>query len=145
MGFFFAWAVGEGIIVWRWVKAKAPPTPGALLLPSGLYLMLAILAEYQPARGTATAFAWALDIAVLMQVVGKAPAQSTGWPPPQIPGTQIWPGGAPAAAAAAPGASAITSQAQLGNFVQTALNPFAGQFPTPTGKPSVNQQIVGGG
>ena len=100
MGLFFAWATGEGIIAWRWVKAKAPPTPGALLLPTALYLSLAVLAEYRPARGVATAFAWAVNLAILLQVVGKVPAQQTGWPPPGIPATQIWPGGANAAPAA---------------------------------------------
>ena len=44
MGLFLAWAVGEGIITARWVKAKAPPAPGALLLPTALYLSLAVLA-----------------------------------------------------------------------------------------------------
>jgi hypothetical protein len=111
MGLFFAWAVGEGIIVWRWVKAKAPPTPGVLLLPSGLYLTLAILAEYRPARGAATAFAWAVNLAILMQVIGKVPAQATGWPPPKMQPTQIWPGGTPAPAAAAAGAAAPPSAA----------------------------------
>ncbi len=90
--FFFAWAVGEGIIVWRWVKNGAPPTPGALLLPSALFLGLAVLAEYQPARGAATAFAWAVDAAVLVQLVGKNPKQQTGWPPPKIPSGQLLPG-----------------------------------------------------
>jgi len=104
MGLFFAWAVGEGIISYRWLKAKAPPTPGALLLPTALYLSLAILAEYRPARGVATAFAWAVNLAILLQVVGKDPKQQTGWPPPKIPATQIWPGGASAAPAAAAGA-----------------------------------------
>lgn len=100
MGLFLAWSVGEGIITWRWVKAKAPPAPGALLLPTALYLSLAILAEYRPARGVATAFAWAVNLAILLQVVGKAPAQQTGWPPPAIPATQIWPGGKSAEPAA---------------------------------------------
>lgn len=100
MGLFFAWATGEGIITYRWVKAKAPPTPGALLLPTALYLSLAVLAEYRPARGVATAFAWAVNLAILLQVVGKVPAQQTGWPPPATPATQIWPGGAGAQPAA---------------------------------------------
>lgn len=84
MGLFFAWAIGEGIIVWRWARAKAPPPPGELLLASGLFLGLAIMAEYRPARGVATAFAYAVDLAVLLQVVGKAPHEVTGWPPPLI-------------------------------------------------------------
>lgn len=92
--FLFAWAIGEGIIVWRWVKNGAPPTPGALLLPSGLFLGLAILAEYEPARATATVFAYAVDLAVLLQVVGKAPKQKTGWPPAQdIPAGSVLPTG----------------------------------------------------
>jgi hypothetical protein len=109
MGLFFAWAVGEGIITWRWVKAKAPPAPGALLLPTALYLSLAILAEYRPARGVATAFAWAVNLAILMQVVGKDPAVATGWPPPKLLPTVIWPGGI--ATTAATGAPAKQSQA----------------------------------
>jgi hypothetical protein len=82
--FFFAWAIGEGFIIWRWVRAGAPPTPGALLLPSGLFLGLAILAEYQPIHGVVTMFAFALDVAVALQIVGKSPGQVTGWPPPMI-------------------------------------------------------------
>lgn len=92
--FFFAWMLGEGIIVYRWVKKGAPPTPGALLLPSGMFLALAVLAEYQPARTVATAFAFAVDLAVLLQVVGKQPDVSTGWPPPQnIPQSSVLPNG----------------------------------------------------
>jgi hypothetical protein len=100
MGLFFAWAVGEGIITWRWVKAKAPPAPGALLLPTALYLSLAVLAEYRPARGVATAFAWAVNLAILMQLVGKEPKPATGWPPPKLLPTVIWPGGIATSAAA---------------------------------------------
>lgn len=83
-GLFFAWAVGEGIIGYRWAKLKAPPTPGVLMVASGLFLGCAILAEYGPAKNLATAFAWAVDLGVLMQVVGKAPTATTGWPPPAI-------------------------------------------------------------
>jgi hypothetical protein len=103
---FFAWAVGEGIICWRWVKAKAPPTPGALLLPTALYLSLAVLAEYRPARPVAVAFAWSVNLAILLQIVGKVPAQATGWPPPQIPFTQIWPGTAAATSSSSSSSSA---------------------------------------
>lgn len=92
--FFFAWMLGEGIIIYRWVKKGAPPTPGALLLPSGLFLGLAVLAEYEPARTVATAFAFSVDLAVLLQVVGKPPGQVTGWPPEQnIPQNAVLPNG----------------------------------------------------
>lgn len=83
-GLFFAWAIGEGIIGWRWAKLKAPPTPGVLMVASGIFLGCAILAEYPPARRVATAFAFAVDLGVLMNVVGKAPSGTTGWPPPLI-------------------------------------------------------------
>jgi hypothetical protein len=115
MGIFFAWAVGEGIIAWRWIKNGAPPTPGALLLPTALYLSVAILAEYPPARTTATAFAWAVDLAILLQIVGKAPAQATGWPPPKMLDTQIWPGGASAAASPATAPQSAASKAASGS------------------------------
>ena len=109
--FLFAWAIGEGIIIYRWIKNGAPPAPGALLLPSALFLSLAILAEYEPARTTATAFAYAVDLAVLVQVVGKEPKQATGWPPPKIPATQIWPGGSSAPAASSTSAASSASTA----------------------------------
>lgn len=110
-GFMFAWLVGEGIIIYRWVKAGAPPTPGALLVPSALYLGLAMLAEYQPARFAATAFAWGVDVAVLMQVVGKDPKPATGWPPPSINDPAvILPGGSTTAA----GTASVNTTAQIG-------------------------------
>lgn len=82
--FFFAWAFGEGIVVYRWVKKSAPPTPGVLVKPSLLYVALAVLAEYRPARGVATAFAWAVNLAVLMNVLENKPGTTTGWPPATI-------------------------------------------------------------
>lgn len=123
--FVFAWLLGEGIVIWRWVKNGAPPTPGALLLPSGLFLGLAILAEYQPARTTATVFAYAVDLAILLQVVGNEPKQATGWPPSQdIPANAILPTGtagtgAAAAVAGTGGATPIKNPVSGGN-----LNPF---------------------
>lgn len=117
MGLFFAWAVGEGIIAYRWIKAKAPPTPGALLLPTALYLSLAVLAEYRPARGVATAFAWSVNLAILLQVVGKDPKQVTGWPPPKMQPTQIWPGGANAPATSAKTPQSAAAKAASGSNI----------------------------
>lgn len=123
MGLFFAWAIGEGILTYRWIQAKAPPPPGALLLVSGLFLSLAILAEYRPARPVAVTFAYAVDLAVLLRVVGKDPTVFpevktgklvTGWPPPAIPATQIWPGGKSAAPAAASQPPSNVSKAASG-------------------------------
>ena len=95
MPILLAWIVGEGIIVYRWSRAKAPPPPGALVAASLLYLGAALVAEYQPARGVAIAWAWAVDVAVLMNVLpGGADAKNgvtTNWPPPYIPCGQILP------------------------------------------------------
>lgn len=101
-GLFFAWAAGEGIIFWRWGKAGAPPTPGVLAMSSALFLGLAVIGEYKPARPVVTAFAFAVDLAILVKVLGKAPSQVTGWPPAMIdnPGVILPPGNAKAAAAA---------------------------------------------
>lgn len=84
MGLVLAWVVGEGIIFYRWTALKAPPPPGVIALSSSLYLGLAAIGEYKPARPVVTAFAWAVDLAILLQVLGKAPAGTTGWPPPLI-------------------------------------------------------------
>lgn len=106
-GMFFAWALGEGIIVWRWGKAGAPPTPGVLAMSSALFLGLAVVGDaYKPARPVVTAFAFAVDLAILLKVLGKAPSQVTGWPPAMItdPGAILPPGGAKSASAAPPAA-----------------------------------------
>jgi hypothetical protein len=118
--FLFAWLTGEGIIVYRWVKNGAPPTPGALLLPSGIYLALAILAEYQPARFAAIAAAWGLDIAVLLQVVGKDPKQVTGWPPGPIPAGALLPNGA---------TGTQTAAGTVGAAIATGVNEITAQQP----------------
>lgn len=102
-GMFFAWALGEGIIFYRWGKLGAPPTPGVLAMSTALFLGLAVIGEYRPARPAVTAFAFAVDLAILLKVVGKAPAGTTGWPPALIDDpTAILPPGA-SDKAAAPG------------------------------------------
>jgi hypothetical protein len=81
-GLILAWAIGEGIIVWRAAAQEhRPPVPGQMLAATALFALLAVAAEYDPARAAATAFAYGIDIAVLMQVLpgtkstaGKAPA-----------------------------------------------------------------------
>lgn len=105
-GFFLAWVAGEAVIFYRWGKLKAPPTPGVLALSSGLYVGLAVIGDvYRPARPVVTAFAWAVNIAILMQVLGKAPTGTTGWPPALIddPSVILPPGASDKAAA--PGTS----------------------------------------
>jgi len=76
-GIVAAWAVGESIIAYRAFKrTHAPPMPGMLLASSALFVMLALLAESDQARGLATALAWGFDIAAFMnlapQITGGA-------------------------------------------------------------------------
>ena len=95
--FVAAWLVGEGIITWRAVKSsKAPPSPGQLLVSSGLFVMLALLAESQKARTLAVTLAWGFDIAAFMNLY-KVSANTGGtWPPALAPDTVIIPVGKPA-------------------------------------------------
>lgn len=99
-GFIAAWLVGEGIIVYRSVKRlKAPPGPGQLLLSSGVFVMLALLAEAPSARKLAITLAWGFDIAALMNLWGtggpKKQQSTKGWPPGQAPATVIFPTSTP--------------------------------------------------
>jgi hypothetical protein len=78
-GLILAWVIGEGIIVWRSaVKDHQPPVPGQMLAATGLFALLAVAAEYQPARTAATLFAFGVDIAVLMQVLPGGTDAITG-------------------------------------------------------------------
>lgn len=116
--FLYAWVIGEGIIITRWIRAKAPPPPGALLAPAGLFLGLAIIAQEPRARPVVTAFAFAVDLAILLQVVGHNPAPETGWPPPSITdATVLLPGGS----------------ASTGNTAQPAASTAAATPPPATG------------
>lgn len=68
-GIVLAWAVGEGIIIYRSVRKRhAPPMPGQLLASSGLFVLLGLLAEAQSARGLAAAMAWGFDLAAFMNL-----------------------------------------------------------------------------
>ena len=69
-GLALAWAVGEGIVIYRQVRLNhAPPIPGALLATSGLFVLLALLAQAERARFLATALAWGFDIAAFMNLI----------------------------------------------------------------------------
>jgi hypothetical protein len=67
--FTMAWLIGEGIICWRSVRVThAPPMPGALIASSGLFALLALLAESDTARPLATALAFGFDLAAFMNL-----------------------------------------------------------------------------
>jgi hypothetical protein len=74
-GITLAWLIGEGIIVWRSVtRNHRPPMPGELLSSAGFFALLALLAEYQPARTFATIMAFGIDIAAYLEAPFITPA-----------------------------------------------------------------------
>ena len=83
-GITLAWLIGETIIIWRSVtRNHRPPMPGELLGSSGFFALAAIIAEYPPARGAATALAFGIDIAAWLQaplVTVQEPAQARTTP-----------------------------------------------------------------
>lgn len=93
-GITLAWLIGETIIVWRSVaKNHRPPMPGELLGSSGFFALCALLAEYPPARTTATLLAFGIDIAAYLQApvitsgktaVNTPPAAKNAPPNPNI-------------------------------------------------------------
>lgn len=89
-----AWAVGEGIIVYRTVaREHRPPVPGELLATSGLFVVLALLAQWQPKL--AVTLGIGLDIAAFLNlaqsnVIGRAISGPSG---PTATGTQGTTGG----------------------------------------------------
>jgi hypothetical protein len=86
--FIAAWLTGEGIIIYRSVKEqKAPPGPGQLLLSSGVFVMLALLAEAKSAKPLATTLAWGFVTAAWLNIgnIGNKKTKSTGkWPPAPV-------------------------------------------------------------
>jgi hypothetical protein len=132
-GLVLAWLFGEGMIFYRWSKHKAPPPPGALLDASLLFVGLAVVGEYPPARTAATIFAWGVDIAVLLQVIGKEPNVKTNWPPLCIPDTQLMPskaGGVPCGQAQTTAAATTTTGAATKTIRPTnPANPGSGPRP----------------
>ena len=83
--FVAAWLIGEGIISWRAIRqTKAPPVPGALLASSGLFALLALLAESDQARPLAVTLAYGFDLVAFMNLYppvtggGQAPGTSAG-------------------------------------------------------------------
>lgn len=88
-GITLAWLIGEGIIIWRSVtRQHRPPMPGQLLGSAVFFALLALLAEYPPARTTATLMAFGLDIAAWLEapVITPAAAKSTAAPAPRAGG-----------------------------------------------------------
>jgi hypothetical protein len=78
-GLVAAWAVGEGIIIYRAFKrTHAPPMPGALLASSALFVMLALLAESDTARPLAVTLAWGFDLAAWLNLAPQITGGASG-------------------------------------------------------------------
>jgi len=66
-GLTLAWAVAIGVITYRSVKeCHRPPMPGTLLSSSGLFVLLALLAE--PAPELATTLGWGFVTAAFLNL-----------------------------------------------------------------------------
>jgi hypothetical protein len=65
-GLVVCWGIAEGIVIYRSAKDRIPPRPGQLLVTSGAFVLLAILAEFAPEL--ALAIGAGIDIAALFQV-----------------------------------------------------------------------------
>ena len=75
-----AWIAGIGLVTWRGVRRyHRPVSPGQYAAASGVYAVLALVAEWQPAATTAALLAWGFDLAIVLQVL---PEQVAGPKPP---------------------------------------------------------------
>lgn len=106
MGAFVAgWLAGQAIITYRAIRDQhGPPWPGQMLAATGLYAILAMLAEFGPgARRLAVMLCWGMNIAAFLNLYnisylpGKQASQDwwkTVATPPKSGGTSwILPGG----------------------------------------------------
>lgn len=85
--FIAEWLAATGIIVFRSVKKNhGPPSPGALLATSGLFVMLAVLADAGPgAEKVAVLFGAGIDIAAFMNLFQTGVAKTKPTPAPSPP------------------------------------------------------------
>lgn len=142
--FFLAWLTGEGIVTYQSVKyQKMPPSPRQLALSSLIFLGLGVLAEWQPARSTAVAFAWGLDLAILLKVLpGGDQPQTTGngWSSIGMAGnTVIIPTGTSASTVIG-SSSTTTSTSSKGSGSSTA---GAGSGGSAAANQAVAKQVIG--
>lgn len=71
-----AWLAGIGLITWRGVRVvHRPVSPGQYAAASGVYVLLALVAEWEPAAAVAALTAWGFNLAVLLQLT---PEQVSG-------------------------------------------------------------------
>ena len=70
-GLLIAWALGEGIVIWRQVgQSHRMPVPANMLGITGLFLGLGIIAEVAPqSRTVVTLLGFGLDLAGLFNIL----------------------------------------------------------------------------
>lgn len=139
-GLIAAWLVGEGIIIYRSVKnQKIPPGPGQLLISSGIFVLLGLLAESPKARPLAVTLAWGFDIAAFMNLFGTGgtttPSKVT-WPPALASNAVVFPNGTG------------TASGQVAGVVQQGLTApllgsVAGNAANSAGQDTTTQRILG--
>lgn len=92
-GILLAWAAGLGVITWRGVKIdRKPVPPGRYAAASGVYVLLALVAEYQPAAPVAALMAWGFNLAVFLQLFPEqvsGPKASIEPSRPGAPGARV--------------------------------------------------------
>src|SRR5437016_879685 len=124
------WTVGDSLPAN--LHSYAPPQPKRLILISGLFAMLALLAEIPDAKRLATLIAWGVDIAYFTKI---AQAGSTSgspntyiayvsgpWPPTVAPNNVIIPNGSQTAAVA--NAKPSANPTTPGNIGSTITRPL---------------------
>ena len=65
-----AWLFGMGLISYRYISRQhQPPIPGSLLAASGLFALLAVVADWEAAAPAAVLAAWGFDLAALLNIL----------------------------------------------------------------------------
>lgn len=82
-GVVTAWLFGMGLISYRYIaRQHQPPIPGSLLAASGLFALLAVIADWEAAAPAAVAAAWGFDLAALLNVLPASVAGPKKATPP---------------------------------------------------------------
>lgn len=117
-----AWLTGLGMYIYRQQRysrdsngkaVHAPPQPGDIVKVSGVFALLALLAEIPDAKQLAILLAWGFDIAGAVRLASLPKGYAIGqdsWPPPTAPNNIIFPSGVNTT----PTASTASAQAPSG-------------------------------
>ena len=67
-GMVLAWVFGLGLLGWRTARvSRKPVSPGSLAAASGVFVLLAALAAWQPAERMAVLMAWGFDLSLILK------------------------------------------------------------------------------